>query len=70
MKAKKLFCLLIGFMFLNSCDKTVTKWKYPQFDSEAVTDIYFGKKVVDDHRLLESTDTPAVKAWYKEQKQF
>jgi prolyl oligopeptidase len=70
MKAKKLFCLLIGFMFLNSCDKTVTEWKYPQFDSEPVTDTYFGKKIVDDYRLLESTDTPAVKAWYEEQRQF
>ena len=39
----------------------------PATPQRPVTDTYFGKKVVDNYRWLENTNSPEVQAWFKAQ---
>lgn len=39
----------------------------PATPQQPVTDTYFGKKVVDNYRWLEDTNSPEVQAWFKAQ---
>jgi prolyl oligopeptidase len=66
----KLIIVLITWICVSSCDQRVHEWRYPKFDPPPITDIYFGKNVVDEHRVLEKTDDPAVSAWNDAQRQF
>jgi prolyl oligopeptidase len=42
----------------------------PATPKRPVTDTYFGKKVVDNYRWLEDTNSPEVKEWFKAQGDF
>jgi prolyl oligopeptidase len=64
-----IFTALMGVMA--SCKQMPNEqWKYPGLPTQPVTDSYFGKLVTDDHRIIESLDTPSVKKWLEEQKAF
>ncbi|HEX8326761.1 MAG TPA: prolyl oligopeptidase family serine peptidase [Hymenobacter sp.] len=41
--------------------------RLPATPKRVVTDTYFGKKVVDNYRWLEDTNSPEVQAWFKAQ---
>ena len=58
------------FSTLLRCSSSAVIWQYPILDAVPVTDNYFNKKVLDEHRVLENLDSPLVKTWFKEQRRF
>ena len=56
---------------LVGCNSSNTRtWQYPTFETSPVVDEYFGIDIVDDHRMMERSDTSSVVAWYSQQKDF
>ena len=62
--------IVLVLSILLRCSSSTVAWEYPSLDAAPVVDTYFNKKVVDEHRLLENSDSPLVKSWYNEQNRF
>lgn len=62
--------IVLVLAILLRCSSSTVVWEYPFLDAVPVIDTYFNKRVVDEHRVLESLDSPLVKSWLNEQKRF
>ena len=55
--------IVLVLSILLRCSSSTVVWEYPFLDAVPVIDTYFNKRVVDEHRVLESLDSPLVKSW-------
>lgn len=65
----KRFTILLILAMSVSLDVSA-QWKYPSSDKGSVTDDYFGTKVADPYRWLESEDSSKTKEWVNAQSKF
>ena len=61
---------LLFVLAVIGCDFAIAQSKLPDTPVREVTDDYFGTKVTDPYRWLESTNDPEVTAWMKAQNDY
>jgi prolyl oligopeptidase len=61
------FFLLVTFCFIEIAN---AQYKYPITPEHPVVNDYFGTKIIDNYRWLESINNPEVQTWFKEQSDF
>jgi prolyl oligopeptidase len=63
-----LLCLcMTGTLLAQQAPPTLSRTGVPATPKRPVTDVYFGKAIVDNYRWLEDVNSPEVKDWFKAQ---